>query len=114
MSSVQELLHEAAMGRIGVDRRLIRSILAADDPAGVVQFATGNREGERLDVDPLLVDLFRHFRPVEALEFYIDAIRRAPDEVSDDLIQAILPFGYNAIAPLIALYEELGEEQGAD
>ncbi len=103
------------MGRVGVDRRLLRSILAAPDAAGgIVKFAQASHEGERLDVDPLLVDLFRHYRPVEALDYYIDVLRRVPDEVSDDLIQAILPFGEKAVGPLIALYEELGEEQGAD
>src|ERR1700738_722843 len=115
MATVQELLHEAAMGRVGVDRRLIRSILAAPDAAqGIVQFAQASHEDERLDVDPLLVDLFRYFRPVEALDYYLAVIRRTPDDVSDDLIQAILPFGEKTVAPLIELYEELGEEQGSD
>ena len=103
------------MGRVGVDRRLIRSILAAPDAGqGIVKFAQASHEDERLDVDPLLVDLFRYFRPVEALDYYLAVIRRTPDDVSDDLIQAILPFGENAVAPLIELYEELGEEQGSD
>ena len=115
MATVEELLHEAAMGRMGVDRRLIRSILADPHAAqGVVDFAKASHEGERLDVDPLLVDLFRHFKPAEALDYYIAVLRGMPDEVSDDLIQAILPFGEQAVDPLLALYEELGEEQGAD
>jgi hypothetical protein len=115
MPTVQELLHEAAMGRVGVDRRLIRSILADPDAAaGIVKYARASHDGERLEIEALLVDLFRQLRPVEALEFYLDAIRHTPDDVSDDLIQAVLPFGENAVAPLIALYEELGEEQGAD
>ena len=113
--SVEELLHSAAMGRIGVDRRLIRQILAAPDAAeSVTRFANAPREEHRLDLDPLLVDLFRHFRPSAALDFYIDAIRRSPEEVSDDLIEALLPFSDKAIEPLIALYHELGEERGAD
>ena len=103
------------MGRVGVDRRLIRTVLAAPDAAeGVVSFAKASHDDERLDVDPLLVDLFRHFRPAEALDYYIEVLRRLPDEVSDDLIEAVLPFGEKALGPLIALYEELGEEHGAD
>ena len=103
------------MGRIGVDRRLIRTILADPNAAqGVVNFAKASHEGERLDVDPLLVDLFRHFKPAEALDYYVAVLRGMPEEVSDDLIQAILPFGEKAVDPLLALYEELGEEQGAD
>ena len=113
--SPQELLHEAAMGRIGVDRRLIRSILAAPDAAEhIVRFAQASHEGERLDVDPLLVDLFRHFKPVEALDYYLAVIRRTPEEITDELVEAILPFGEKAVAPLIALYEELGEEHAGD
>jgi HEAT repeat protein len=115
MPSVEELLHSAAMGRIGVDRRLIRHILAAPDAAeSVARFATASREEHRLELDPLLIDLFRHFRPAVALDFYVGAIRRAPDEVPDELIEALLPFGDKAIDPLIALYHELGEESGAD
>ncbi len=103
------------MGRTGVDRRLLRRIL--DDPdavRGLVRFAQASRQGERLDLDPLLVDLFRHFQPEEALGFYMDAIRRSPEEVSDQLVEAILSYGEKAIDPLIALYHELGEERGGD
>jgi hypothetical protein len=115
VATVEELLHEAAMGRVGVDRRLVRSILAADDAIpSVVRFAGAAREKHRLDLDPLLVDLFRHLRPPEALDFYVNAMRRAQEDVSDDLIQALLPFGEGAVGPLLALYEELGEEQGSD
>jgi len=115
MSSVEELLRDAAMGRVGVDRRLLREILAQPDAArGVVAFAQNPGDGHRLDVTPLLVDLFRHFRPEEALDFYVDVIRGSPEEVSDDTIEAILPFGEKAIDPLVALYHELGEEQGTD
>ncbi len=113
--SPYDLLREAAMGRIGVDRRLIRSILAAPEAAEqVVKFAQSSHESERLDLDALLVDLFRHFKPIEALNYYLDVIRRQPEELSDELVEAILPFGEKAVGPLIDLYEELGEEQGSD
>lgn len=102
------------MGRIGVDRRLIGTILEQGDPAVVLRFARAPRDEHRIDLDPLLIDLFRHFRSPEALEFYLDVIRRTPEEIPDDLVQAILPFGENAVGPLLSLYDELGEEQGSD
>src|SRR5579862_111159 len=115
MPSVQELLDAAAMGRIGVDRRLLRQILAAPDASdAVVQFAGQPTEKHRLDLSPLLVDLFRHFRPAQALDFYLKVIRESPEDIPDELVEAILPFGEKAIAPLIELYEETGEEHGAD
>jgi hypothetical protein len=121
VASAGELLRDAAMGRVGVDRRLIQSILdgGAEAIQEVLAFAKAPHEEDRIELDPLLVDLFRHWgasdvNPPEALGFYIDAIRRAPDDVSDELIQALLPFRERAIEPLLALYEELGEEHSAE
>jgi len=62
----------------------------------------------------LLVDLFRHYQSPEALEFFVDAIRRRPEDVDDSLVEAVLPLGEKAVGPLIDLYEELGEEKGSD
>ena len=119
MSTAFELLEAAARGRIGVDRRFLRSILAQPDAAAdILRFSRTPQDEFPINVDPLLVDLFRHYQTQgqtpEALEFYLDSIRRAPEDVDDSLIQALLPFAENATGPLLALYEELGEEQGSD
>ncbi len=115
MSSVLELLRQAAAGRVGVDRRLIQTILDSPDaPFEVLAFSREPRDEHRLDLDPLLIDLFRYWKSDAALDFYIEAVRRQPEEVNDDLVQAFLPFGEKAAAPLLALYDELGEEQGSD
>jgi hypothetical protein len=114
LPSVEELLREAALGRVGVDRALIQKILDANDPAGILAFTRGPSEDHRVQIDPLLVDLFRHYQSPEALDFLVDVARRDAEDVSDDLILAFLPFGEKAIEPLLALYQELGEEQGAD
>jgi hypothetical protein len=115
LATVVELLRAAAAGRIGVDRRLVQTILDQPNaPHEVLTFSREPRGGHRLDLDPLLIDLFRYWKSDEALDFYIDAVRREPEEIGDDLIQAFLPFGEKAVEPLLALYEELGEEQGGD
>lgn len=113
-----ELLEAAARGRIGVDRRFLHSIVnhgAANDVAAeVLRFARSPQDEYPINLDPLLTDLFRHFGTDEALDFYVDAIRRAPEDVDDSLIQALLPFAEKAATPLLNLYDELGEEQGSD
>jgi hypothetical protein len=115
VSTAFELLEAAARGRTGVDRRFLREILAQPGAApDILRFSRTPQEEFPINVDPLLVDLFRHFQTPEALEFYIDSIRRAPEDVDDSLIQALLPFSESATGPLLALYEELGEEQGSD
>jgi len=90
--SAGELLRDAAMGRVGVDRRLIRSILDGGDEAvqQVLAFAKSSHDSDRIDLDPLLVDLLRVWNPPEALDVYIDVIRRSPEDITDDLIQALL------------------------
>jgi len=115
-NSVIDLLHSAASGRIGVDQRLLRSILDQGEGAAadVLAFAREAQETHRVNLDPLLIDLFRHYGTPEAVDFFLDAIRRAPDDVDDSLIQALLPFREKAVEPLLRLYEELGEEQGSD
>jgi hypothetical protein len=114
LATVEELLRQAALGRVGVDRVFIRQILDANDPSGILAFARASSEDHRVNLDPLLIDLFRHYQTPEALHFFIDVARREAEDVSDDLILAFLPFREKAIDPLLALYHELGEEQGAD
>ena len=111
------LLEEAASGRTGVDRRFLQSLLSVPPTelsTDLLKFARSPQDQYPINIDPLLTDLFRHLGTQEALEFYIDAIRRAPEDVDDSLIQALLPFSEKAATPLLALYEELGEEEGSD
>jgi len=131
MADVFELLETAAKGRVGVDQRFLRQILDQNDPAAILRFAAAAHDETRsadfkIDLDPLLADLFRHYGAQREpgaefsasdraiLDFYLGLIRREPDNVEESVIQALLPFGTHAVAPLLALYEELGEEQGSD
>jgi hypothetical protein len=113
---VIDLLGAAAAGLVGVDRRLLQSILDRGEAAAadVLAFSRQSHDRDRVDLHLVLVDLFRHYGTPEALDFYIDVIRQGPADVPDDLIQALLPFGEKAVEPLLKLYGELGEEQGAD
>jgi len=110
------LLRQAAQGHIGVDRRLIQAILDGGPEAAqeVLAFARGPHDQDRIDLDPLLVDLFHHWNTPEALDFLIDVVRRTHEDVNDELVQTLLPFRERAVEPLLKLYEELGEEQGSD
>jgi len=113
---VIELLRAAARGWVGVDRRLLKSILDRGDAAApeVLAFSREPRQGQRLDLDSVLIHLFRHYQTPEAAGFLVDAIRRNPEEVPDVLVETLLPLGDKAVEPLLALYEELGEERGGE
>jgi len=120
VASAGELLREAAQGHRGADRRLIQAILddclsrGAEAAQEVLAFARASHEQDRIDLDPLLVDLFHHWNTPDALDFLIDVVRRTHEDVNDELVQTLLPFGERAVEPLLKLYEELGEEEGSD
>ncbi|MGH9645602.1 MAG: hypothetical protein ACRD4E_02190, partial [Bryobacteraceae bacterium] len=115
-ASAGELLRQAAQGHLGVDRRLIQSILDGGPEAAqeVLAFARELRDRDRIDLVPLLVDLFHHWQTPEALDILIEAVRRTHEDVNDELVQALLPHSERAVEPLLKLYEELGEDQGSD
>ena len=115
-ASAGELLREAAQGRLGVDKRLVQAILdgGAEAAQETLAFARASHEQDRINLDPLLVDLFRHWQTPEALDFLIENVRSTHEDISDELVQTLLPFGERAVGPLLKLYEELGEEQGSD
>jgi len=116
VTAVQDLLRAAARGRAGVDRGFVQSILdhGPEAAADVLAFSRASHDDEPILLDELMVDLFRHWGSPEALEYYLDLIRRNPESVDDALVEALLPFKERAVEPLLALYEELGEEQGSD
>ena len=116
MTPVYDLLHAAAEGRIGVDRRFVQSILdfGPEAAADVLAFSREPHDDDPILLDDLMVDLFRHWGTQEALEYFVDLVRRYPEEVDDQLVQALLPFGERVVEPLLKLYEDLGEEQGSD
>jgi hypothetical protein len=121
--AVLDLLRAAAQGWVGVDQRLLKSILDRGDSAvaDVLAFSRESHERDRVDLDLVIADLFHYFISApgfpgmpEALEFFIDAIRREPLEVDDSIVESVLAFGERAVEPLLKLYEELDEELGGD
>jgi hypothetical protein len=112
--SAFELLRCAANGRVGLDQRLIHNILdrGADAiRADLLRFAQIASE-EPLDLRVDLIELFRRVKTVEAIPFYLSIIREYGDDYPDELIEAVVEMGAPMIEPLLALYEELGEENG--
>ena len=113
---VYQLLEAAAHGYIAVDQRLLHAILDRPDQsiADLVRFASENHTDDLMDLDPLLIDLFRVLRTVEALPFFLSVIRRNTDDVPDDLVESIVQLGAAALDPLLVLLEELNPNDAGD
>jgi hypothetical protein len=67
-----------------------------------------------MDLDPLLIDLFRVLRTVEALSFFLSVVRRNTGDVPDDLVESIVQVGTAALDPMLALLAELDPNDAGD
>jgi hypothetical protein len=107
------LLRAARDGRIGIDQRFLRAVLDRFEEFLPELVRTGLEEREvPVPLEDDLVALFR-FRPrAEALPFLVEVIRRYPYDIQDDLLDAFCRLEAEAIGPLLALYEELGPDEG--
>lgn len=113
---VYDLLQAGSRGYVGIDQRFIRAILDRGEDAvpDLLRFGLEDHQEDRVDLEEDLIAMFRFLRSSKALPFYIACIRRAPEDVPDDLVEGILPFGDKAVGPLLQLHQELQEEQTAD
>lgn len=113
---VYDLLRAAARGHVGIDRRFIQAIIDQGEAAvpDLLRFGLEDHEEDRVDLEEDLIGIFRHLGSAEALPFFIACVRRQPDDIPDDVVEGILPFGERAIEPLIEVYEDVGEEEGSD
>jgi HEAT repeat protein len=113
-TSPYDLLDAAVSGFIGFDQRLIHALV--DDPAGtlpdIVRFVHAGLVEDRLLTD--FIAIFHHLNVPEAAPFYIAAIRNTIDEIPDELTEAVVALGAPMLEPLLALYHDIGEEQGEE
>jgi len=111
-----QLLEAASHGYIAVDQRLLHAILDRGEQSipEVVRFASEDHENDLMDLDPMLIDLFRVYGTAEALPFFMSVIRRNTGDIPDDLVESIVQLGAAAVDPLLALLEELNPGEAGD
>src|SRR5450432_408662 len=112
--SVTDLLTAAAYGRIGVDKRLIQSILDRGDAAipEVAKFADEPFPDDgAANLTRSLFLLLRHYRTPRALPFLMALVKANIEELPEELMEAILEIGEPAVEPMIALYDGVDEDE---
>jgi len=99
-----------------VDQRLLHEILEHPKQSlpDLLRFAAEDHTGDLMDLDPLLIDLFRVLHTPAALPFFIRVIRSNPDDVPDDLVEAIVELGEPAVEPVLALLSDLQGKPAGD
>jgi HEAT repeat protein len=108
-----ELLREVEMGRLGFDCRLIRSLEARREEtiAALGRLIREERGDQRLDIGQQIFDLYRRLRTMEAVPFLVREAARAGEEVSDEVIAALLELGPGAADAVLREYERADRDE---
>ena len=111
-----KLLEAASAGYIGVDHRFLHAIVDRPEISipDLVRFAAEDHEQDRVDLDEVLVDIFRHLRTPAAIPFLVELARRTPLDIHDDLVETLVQFGAASVDPLLGLLKELEEAGEAE
>ena len=104
-----ELLEAAAQGHIGIDQRLIGSLLARPEESkpALIAFIAGEHDEDPVDLTADVVSLIRYWKFADGIPFLLEHVRNAPDEIPDELIEALVDMGKPVLDPLLKLYSEL-------
>ncbi|MDQ2774750.1 MAG: hypothetical protein M3Y57_07490 [Acidobacteriota bacterium] len=111
-----EILDSAAHGHLGLDHRFLRAFLdrKAEALPAVLAFAERDRSRDAVDIAPELIGLLRYWKTPEAAGFLVRYIKEDPEDVPDEVIEALVEIGRPALDPLLALYGELDESEAGD
>ncbi len=110
------MLGAAARGYISADHRFLHAVLDRPEESipDLVRFASEDHSDDLMDLDPLLIDLFRALGTPEALPFFVSVIRRNTGDVPDDLVEGVVKLGAAALDPLLGLLDELDPADAGD
>ncbi len=86
----------------------------AESRSALSAFAQRDRTGDVVDLAPELIAFFRYWKAPEGVPFFVQYIREDPENVPDEVIEALVEMGQPALEPLLALYHELDESQGGE
>jgi hypothetical protein len=112
-TSIEELLTEASLGRVGVDHAWVGAILARDQEeaaATLVAFYQDMDEEIRIDLSAEIFHLLRALRSTRGIEVYVDLLHDSEDDDPSDIYEALAELGAAAIEPLLALHAEAEPE----
>jgi HEAT repeat protein len=110
------ILDAIAHGRLGLDHRALKALLAQPNETvpAVLAFGNGNRTDDIVDLQPELVALIRHFHAKGGLPMLMKMIQEEGPELPDELVETVVSFGPDALEPLLTLHSELDETDASE
>ena len=114
--SPAEVLEEAARGHLGLDHRFLRALVDRPEAAlpAVIAFSKRDRGKDTVDLAPELLALLSHWNTADAIPFLISIVKEDPEQVPDEVMEALVALGRPAFEPLLALSDGLDESQAGE
>src|SRR5579883_2930884 len=94
-TSVYDLLVAASRAQVGLDQRWLRAIVDRGEAAvpDLLRYAEEEHEEDPINLEEDLISIFRYLKTPLALPFFVECVRRQPEEVSDELVEAFHDLG---------------------
>jgi hypothetical protein len=113
LSSVSpaEILHEVVHGRLDIDYRVLHALLDRRDQtiSALLDVAKSDAWQTSGDLEIDIAQLFHALQAPEGIPFLVDSVRLHPDDIPDEIVEALHAFGEPSIEALLNLYSELEE-----
>lgn len=112
----EQLLRAAALGRLGMDQRLIRSLLGRPEATldALDRLAFAEDDERMVDMREPFFDLYRALGSPRAIPYYLKLVRGNPSEIPDEVVEAFAAQGAAALDPVLACHAEMEPEDAAD
>lgn len=113
---VKELLEEAGLGRVGLDRRLIAALTSRPEEAApaLVAYGLNPPEDSRLQLDADILNLLAAMPSKKALDYVISLLRDGFTEIPESMLEITKKAGPKAVEALVGLYREMEEEAAGE
>jgi hypothetical protein len=112
-ASPAQILKEAAAGRLGIDHRFLHALMdrPKETMRAIADWRGRDHDADAVDLELEIVAIVRALHAPEGIPAIVDAIQVAPDDIPDEVVEAIHSFGELAVEPLLHLYLELEDKQ---
>ncbi len=106
-----DIPHQIVQGRLDIDHRVLHALLDRPQETlrALVEVAKTDAWQASGDLELDIAQLFHAMQAREGIPFLVEAVRLHPDDIPDEIMEALHFFGRPAMEALLGLYSELDE-----